>query len=241
MFLSPDFERGFLSRKLMPMMSFRLAKKISGLAVLFFLLFLSSPFVLLAQYKLNAQGRKVFSSPKFYGGNLTGNIAGLEIDSPALPLAEAAKKAFDAQRYSAAKEGFKAALMHEPMNPLLWTFYDDSAVEAYLSGHVSKTAYDNSLGVPLPFYAIEDIGSHIEMNTLYVSGRIKNISESPMDKLVLEAALYGENGKLLKTSRGSLKNRYFKLNPNESASFEIPVKGFTGNISQIRVKLLSSQ
>lgn len=147
------------------------------------------------------------------------------------------KKLMNEGKYLQAKEAFKTAIRLEPMNEEAWQLYD----EALIADYVEKKKLEKLEPViekdMEPRFKISNIDTYIELDTLFVVGSIKNLTNSDKHKIKVTAEILDENEKELRRQTGELKLTLGGLSPNESSLFEIPFKNPPENAKKFRVKV----
>jgi tetratricopeptide (TPR) repeat protein len=147
------------------------------------------------------------------------------------------KRLMQEGKYLQAKEAFKTAIRLEPMNEEAWNLYD----EALIADYVEKKKLEKLEPViekdMSPRFEISNIDTYLELDTLYVVGSLKNLSNSDKHKIEVTAQILDKNEKELRRQTGKLKLTLKGLSPNESSLFEIPFKNPPENAEKFRVKV----
>ena len=186
-------------------------------------------------------GRKIFPSPTEQdrqNGVYVPSIDGVYQTSPAYEPAMLGRQKLAERKYDEAKEAFKTAIRLEPMNSTLWGLYDTALTEEVLA-HNNVTTYGASSGNLKPIFEITRTDSYIEVNTMYIVGHLKNISNTKKQKIELTARFFNENNVEIKKAKGTLRNYDKALLPNEICLFEIPLKDYPKTIETFRVEVSS--
>ncbi len=188
-------------------------------------------------------GRKIFPSPAPDDPAAAmlipraSAITGIATDSPAFKFVETGDKMISEGRHTEAKESYRTALRLEPMNPSLWTAYDDSVISEYITRKRREKLSPVIERDIEPVFSIDRIDSYRELETLYVVGSIQNLSKGLRQKIQLTVRILDENKRELRSETGTLRSIDKGLLPNESSLFEIPFKNPPPGAKSFRVEV----
>lgn len=137
---------------------------------------------------------------------------------------EMARQLMTDGNFSQAKEALKTAIRLEPMNNEAWALYDEAVIAEYLElrrKEKLEPVFEQNLE---PLFQITRVDTYIEINTLFVVGSLKNLSDKVKHKIRLTAKIYDAEQKELRRQNGEIILADRGLMPNESSLFEIPFK-----------------
>jgi tetratricopeptide (TPR) repeat protein len=147
-------------------------------------------------------------------------------------------KAFIAQgNFTQAKEALKTALRIAPMKYEIWSLYDEATTGEYIASRRAEKLNPVVERDISPLFEISRVDTYIELDTLYVVGSVRNLSDKLRQKIQITAKIYDNVKKELRKQTGQLKLAKKGLLPNESSLFEIPFKNFPANARVLRVKV----
>jgi hypothetical protein len=140
-------------------------------------------------------------------------------------------------KYSQAKEALRTAIRIEPMNPEAWALYDEALIAEYVDLR-RKEKLEPVIEQDLsPLFEINRVDTYIELDTLFVVGSLKNLSDSLKQKIRVTARILDENKKELRQQSGELNLTNRGLLPNESSLFEIPFKNPPAGARSFKVEV----
>lgn len=135
-----------------------------------------------------------------------------------------ARKLMSEGKYSQAKEALKTAIRLEPMNNEAWALYDEAVIAEYIDlkrKEKLEPVMENDIS---PLFEINRVDTYMELDTLFVVGSLKNLSNKLKQKIQVTAKILDSDKKELRRQSGELKLANRGLLPNESSLFEIPFK-----------------
>ena len=149
-------------------------------------------------------------------------LAALDPALQAQKFIEMARKYMAEGQYPQAKEALRTAIRIDPMNPEAWALYDEALIAEYIKQREQEKLEPDITESPL--FSITRVDSYMELDTLFVVGSLKNISDKLKQKIKVTAVILDQDKKELRRQSGDLNLANRGLLPNESSLFEIPFK-----------------
>ncbi len=137
---------------------------------------------------------------------------------------EMARKFMAEGKYAQAKEALKTAIRIDPMNPEAWALYDEAMIAEYVEIRRREKLEPVIEKDVSPLFEINRVDTYIQLDTLFVVGSLKNLSDKLKQKIKVTAKIFDEDKKELRRQSGELNLAKRGLSPNESSLFEIPFK-----------------
>jgi|GEM_PF-6591853 len=137
---------------------------------------------------------------------------------------EMARKFMAEGKYAQAKEALKTAIRIAPMNPEAWALYDEAMIAEYVEIRRREKLEPVIEKDVSPLFEINRVDTYIQLDTLFVVGSLKNLSDKLKQKIKVTAKIFDEDKKELRRQSGELNLAKRGLSPNESSLFEIPFK-----------------
>ncbi|GAB4273169.1 MAG: hypothetical protein Kow0029_12600 [Candidatus Rifleibacteriota bacterium] len=140
-------------------------------------------------------------------------------------------------RYAQAKEALKTAIRLEPMNTEAWQMYDEATIAEYIEQKSKKKLEPEIESETSRLFEIKRVDTYVEMDTLYVVGSLKNLSNKLKQKIKVTAKILDKDKKELRSETSDLKLANRGLLPNESSLFEIPFKNPPADARSFKVEV----
>lgn len=150
---------------------------------------------------------------------------------------EMARKFMADGKYAQAKEALKTAIRIDPMNPEAWALYDEALIAEYVEMRRREKLEPVIEKDVSPLFEINRVDTYIQLDTLFVVGSLKNLSDKLKQKIKVTAKIFDEDKKELRRQSGELNLAKRGLSPNESSLFEIPFKNPPAGAKIFRVEV----
>ncbi|MDN5278074.1 MAG: hypothetical protein PWR01_2039 [Clostridiales bacterium] len=191
------------------------------------------------------QGNQAFPSSAFgnqqnqfpQAGGDNSNQQNQPQQSPAAQFIDSAKKLMGQGNYAQSKEALKTAIRVEPMNFEAWSLYDETVIADYIQQRRKEKLAPVIERDISPLFEITRVDTYIELDTLYVVGSLKNLSDKLKQKIRVTAKILDDSKKELRRQTGELNLTKRGLLPNESSLFEIPFKNPPAGAKSFRVEV----
>jgi hypothetical protein len=123
------------------------------------------------------------------------------------------------------------------MNFEAWSLYDETVIADYIQQRRKEKLAPVIERDISPLFEITRVDTYIELDTLYVVGSLKNLSDKLKQKIRVTAKILDDSKKELRRQTGELNLTKRGLLPNESSLFEIPFKNPPAGAKSFRVEV----
>ncbi|MEW6713059.1 MAG: hypothetical protein AB1403_24780, partial [Candidatus Riflebacteria bacterium] len=102
---------------------------------------------------------------------------------------EMARKFMAEGKFAQAKEALKTAIRLDPMNPEAWALYDEALIAEYVEIRRREKLEPVIEKDVSPLFEINRVDTYIQLDTLFVVGSLKNLSDQLKQKIKVTAKI----------------------------------------------------